>query len=166
MKTETVKLLDLIGQLIVDIRFQFKQSNEYGLQEFYCYLKLESGQIIGIPRYNNDVLYNLTEDNIDYYQACFENGTELNPKTRKLLLNQTIQDILFCYYEDEVDEDKSTYIKLGNGLYVTENNHGPQGLTDIDLLVFEQNQFNQRTSTLEENVKSYKNEIKTFANKT
>lgn len=63
---QTLKLSDLIGKEITDIRFQYTEENQYGLQSFHAYLKLNDNTIIDIPQSDEDDYLELTTENIDY----------------------------------------------------------------------------------------------------
>ena len=150
-----LKLSQLIGRAIVAIRYSYDAKNEYGLQEYRSYIKLDNGLIIGFPVYDNEVLMTLTVQNKDYYNRGFNQGKEITDWAKQLIEGQKIADILFCYYDGEVDEEKTAYLKLSNGYYITEKHYGPSGTTDIDLLIFDETEYLKRVRNLKEEVKSY-----------
>lgn len=148
---DTLKLSELIGQEIKDLRFHYISENEHGLQSFYSYIKLANDVIIDIPKFNDDNDYlQLTEDNLDYLKKRFDTGELVNEKIKTYFVGQKIVDFYFSYYNNEVDSDYCAFIKLTNGYYLSENNSGPVGLTDIDLIIIDENQFIERTKDLEE----------------
>ena len=148
-------LSEIIGKTISVVRCHYKNENEYGLQEFHSYLKLSNGVIIDFPIYDDEHYRTLTPENEKSLSILFQNGKELSGDTKNRIEGQKIIDLYFCYSENELDEDKRAYLKLSNGLYITEKSHGPQGLTDVNLLTLNEEEFLNRTLALKENVKSY-----------
>jgi hypothetical protein len=148
---DTLKLSELIGQEVVELRFHYVPENEYGLQMFYTYLKLDNGKIIDIPKFSDDDDYlQLSQDNLSYLAGRFDTGSLVNDDVKKYFEGQKIVDFYFSYYNNEVDIEYSALIKLSNGYYLSENNSGPIGVTDIDLLILDENQFTKRTESLKE----------------
>lgn len=137
-----LKLSELIGQEIVDLKFHYIPENEYGLQSFQSYIKLENGTIIDIPKFDDDDFLNLNQENLNYYSSIFNSGQTFSSNTsRALVIGQKIVDFYFCYYENEIDFDFSAFIKLSNNYYLSENNFGPVGITNVDLIIFNEKQF-------------------------
>ncbi|WP_284652594.1 hypothetical protein [Flavobacterium terrisoli] len=157
---DTLKLSELIGQEIEDLRFHYIPENEYGLQSFHTYIKLANNWIIDIPKYDDDDYLNLTYDNLDYYKKMFEAGKSVPDKLKTSFAGQTILDFYFSYDGDEVDFDQSAFIKLSNNLYLSENNFGPMGLTTIDLIIFNEEQFTAEVQRLKDN----EIEVRSFLN--
>ena len=153
-------LSDIISQTIESIRYRYKYQNEYDLQEFYSYIKLSSGIIIDIPTWDDEEFRELSIDNVNYYKESFEKGEEIIPSAREVIYGQRIEDIYFCYFDNEIDLDNPSFLKLSNGYYLTERNIGPPGIPGIDLLYFNQKQFEERIQSFRLTVKSYINEIK------
>jgi hypothetical protein len=139
---EILKLTDIIGQEIVELKFHYFPENEYGLQSFHSYIKLANDRIIGIPNFDDEEYLELNQDNLNYYKTMFDTGQSLNHKTtRQLIIGQKIVDFYFCYYENEIDFNFSAFIKLSNSYYLSEYNFGPIGITDVDLIIFDEKQF-------------------------
>ncbi|MGC4036136.1 MAG: hypothetical protein QM764_09255 [Chitinophagaceae bacterium] len=65
-------------------------------------------------------------------------------------IQYTIVLACFSYYNGEVDFDHCTFIKLENNYYISENNSGPVGLTDIDLIILDEKECIERTKELKE----------------
>ena len=148
---DTLKLSELIGQEIRDLRFHYISENEYGLQSFHSYIKLATDIIIDIPKFNDDNDYlQLTEDNLNYLKKRFDTGELVKEEINSYFVGQKIVDFYFSYYNDEVDFDHCAFIKLTNGYYLSENNSGPVGLTDIDLIILDEKEFLERTKDLKE----------------
>ena len=139
---DTLKLSDLIGQEIEELRFHYTPENEYGLQSFYSYIKLSNDIIIDIPKFSDDDNYmELTHDNISYFKRQFDTGQLVNEKVKAYYVGQKIVDFYFSYYNGEVDIDNSAFIKLTNDYYLSENSSGPIGITNIDLLILDESEF-------------------------
>jgi hypothetical protein len=157
---DTLKLSELIGQEIVELRFHYIPENEFGLQMFYSYIKLASDKIIDIPKFCDDDNYlQLTPDNLSYLAARLGTGNVVNDEVKRYFVGQKIVDFYFSYYNNEVDSEYSAFIKLANGYYLSENNSGPLGVTDIDLIVFDEKQFIERA----ERLKEIKVDVRSFA---
>ncbi|UII18976.1 hypothetical protein [Fulvivirga ligni] len=157
-----VTLSDVIGKSLVDIRYKYVSSNEYGMQEFHSYLKLNDGNIIQFPKYDGDVISDYEGINNSYFYPDFDEQDRLTNEVEDRILGNKIEDFFFCYFDGEVDDDKCSYIKLENGIFITEINYGPQGVP-VDLFLFVEHQFKERVVRLNERVKSYSIEIKTFS---
>ncbi|MCZ8197003.1 MAG: hypothetical protein O9267_05315 [Flavobacterium sp.] len=146
---EILKLSEIIGQEIVELKFHYLPENEYGLQSFHSYIKLKNETIIGIPNFDDNEYLNLDQENLNYYKTMFETGQPLNHETsRQLIIGQKITDFYFCYYENEIDFDFSAFIKLSNNYYLSEHNFGPIGITDVDLILFDEKRFNNEIERL------------------
>jgi len=149
-----MNISQLIGLTITEIRYTYTYQNEYDMQEFYSYLKLSNGLIIEIPQFSDVELNENTELN-----EIFENAKKPNNECKKRIENQKITDIHFCFYEQEPDEESKAYLELENGIYFTEENRGPMGLTTVDIEILNKSEFEERKTELEENF-----EIKSFSN--
>ena len=148
---DTLKLSELIGQEISDLRFHYISENEHGLQSFYSYIKLANDTIIGIPKFSDDDDYmQLTQDNLSYFKKMFDTGKLVNEKVKAYFVGQKIVDFYFSYYNDEVDIDNSAFIKLTNDYYLSEINSGPVGVTDIDLMLLDEKEFTKEVERLKE----------------
>lgn len=152
-----MNISDIIGLTITEIRYTYTYQNEYDMQEFYAYLKLSNGLVIEIPQYSDLELNESTERN-----RIFEKAQIPNKDCKNRIENQKIVDIYFCYYDNEQDFDSKAYIELENGTFFTEQNRGPQGLTDIDLEMLSKSEFEERVAELDEEseIKSYLKQIK------
>ena len=156
---EFLHLSTLIGKEIADLKFHYVPENEYGLQSFHSFIKLTDGTIIDIPKFDDDIYLHLTKENLEYLNSMFESGEKIDEKTRALIVGQKITDLFFCYYNNEVDIDYSAFIKLSNNLYLSEKNFGPIGITDINLTILNEEQFNsekQRVQSFDVVVKKFK----------
>lgn len=58
-----------------------------------------------------------------------------------MVFNREIRNIHFLYYKNEPDEQEKAIIELENGLFITEKNVGPVGITNVDLQVMNEQQF-------------------------
>lgn len=152
-----MNISDIIGLTITEIRYTYSYQNEYGMQEFYAYLKLSNGLIIEIPQYSDSELNESVERN-----RIFEKAQIPNKNCKNRIENQKIVDIHFCYYDNEQDFESKAYIELENGTVFTEENRGPQGLTDIDLEILTKSEFDERIAELDKDseIKSYLKKIK------
>ena len=141
----TLKLSDLIGQEIADLNYQYVAENEFGLQSFHSFIQLKNGIIIDIPKFDTNDYLLLNDENLDYFQNKFNSGEPVIQNAKKILLGQKITDFYFSYYENEIDLDRSAYIQLSNGYYLTENNYGPAGLIPLDLVILNEDDFLEQT---------------------
>ena len=148
---------ELIGLTITEIRFDYTYQNEYDMQEFFAYLKLSNGLIIEIPQYS-DLELNESEE----LNKSFANAKKPTKDCKKRIENQKITDVHFCFYEQEPDEESKAYLELENGIYISEENRGPMGLTTVDLEILTKSQFDELKDELEKDfeIKSYLAEIK------
>ncbi len=147
-------LSELIGQAIVQVRYSYISENEYGLQEFYTYFKLSNGVIIDFPTHKNENFILLNEENKAWLNQCFNEGDNINELGKRRIENQSIEDIYFCNVDSEGVANKTAYLKLSNGCFITEMNFAPMGIS-ADLLIFDEPGFLQRVKDLNENVTSY-----------
>lgn len=123
-------LTDLIGQEIAGIRYRYTPETdaEYSVQSSTSYLKLANNNIIRIPNSDDNEFLQPGPESLTYFRENFDNGSECSPNVNRLVEGQTIIDILFCYDGDEPDYERSAYLKLSNGYYLTERNAAPVGL--------------------------------------
>ncbi|GAO44738.1 hypothetical protein [Flavihumibacter petaseus] len=155
---DTLKLSELVGQEIVELRFHYVPRNEYDLQSFHSYIKLSSDTIIDIPHFGDDEYLQLTQDNITYLKESFDTGDSVTENAKSYFVGQKIVDFYFSYYNGEVDLYYSAFIKLSNGFYLTERNFGPIGVTNIDLKILDERQFHEevkRLNGIEVDVRSF-----------
>ena len=129
-KMETLKLSEIIGRQIAEIRYYYSPETdaEYSIQSCITFLKLENNWIIDIPIFDDDDFITLTPENRRYFQENFEAGNTINKTAAKLIQGITIEDILFSCKGDEPDFDRSSFIKLSNGYYLTELRYAPNGI--------------------------------------
>ncbi|MBC7486860.1 MAG: hypothetical protein H7282_08925 [Cytophagaceae bacterium] len=144
-----LKLSDLIGQEITDLNYHYVAENEFGLQSFHSFIKLKSGAIIDIPKFDNDDYLLLNEENLAYFLNKFNTGEPVAEHIKKYLSGQKIKDFYFNYYENEIDLDRSAYIQLSNGNYLTENNYGPAGMIPLDLVILNEDDFSEQTKGID-----------------
>jgi hypothetical protein len=157
-----LRLSDLIGQEITELRFHYVPRNEYGLQSFHSYIKLANDVIIDIPKFDDNDYLRLTRENLDYLRKMFDSGNAVSDKVKTYFARQKIADIYFSYYKGEIEVDQSAFIKLSNGYYLTENNSGPIGLTNIDLIILDEKTFveeTKRLSDIEVDVRPFAREL-------
>lgn len=117
---DTIKLSDLIGQKIAELRFHYIRENEYGLQSFHSYIRLDNDTIFTIPHFDDDNYTELNQDNLDYLRKNFDTGQSVGDKIKPFFVEQKIEDFYFAYYNNELDFDFSAFIKLSNNYYLTE----------------------------------------------
>ena len=156
---DTLKLSELIGQEIVELRFHYVPENEYGLQSFHSYIKLANDVIIDIPKFDDNDYLQLTQENLDYLKKMFDTGQVVSDNVKIYFIEQKIIDFYFSYYNDEVDFGHSAFIKLSNDYYLTENNSGPVGLTNVDLIILDEKQFAEELKRLD----GIKVDVRSFA---
>jgi len=145
---DILHLSTLIEKEIIDLRVHYISENEYGLQSFHAYLKLSDDNIIDIPKFDDDVYLHLTTENLEYLKSRFETGAIIDKKLRTLIIGQKITDLFFCYYNNEVDVDFSAFVKLSNNMYLSEKNFGPVGITNVDLILLNDEEFNTEKQRL------------------
>ncbi|MEP2937546.1 MAG: hypothetical protein ABJM06_09435 [Gilvibacter sp.] len=133
-------LADLIGKKIKKIRFNYERENAHDMQEFQSQVMLANKEVFLIPNYP-DASFDLTEYYDKNKSSSFDTAQRCGLASRLLFRNKTIVDVHFKYADGEPLQDQSGILELENGRYVTENNFGPPGLTDIDLIVMNQDQF-------------------------
>lgn len=152
-----MKISELIGLTILEIRFDYKYQNEYDMQEFFAYLKLSNRLIIQIPQYSDMELNECAELN-----KFFADANNPNKECRESIENQKITDVHFCFYDQEPDEERKAYLELENGIHFSEENFGPMGLTRVDLEILTKSNFEKMKNALEEDfeIKSYLTELK------
>ena len=131
---------DIIGLKISKIRYSYELDNESEMQTFNSYIKFSNGSIIFFPSSPDDSI-NL----VDYYnnhKTCqFIKAKRYGLASRVSFKNKKIIDIHFRYLDNEYIESSSAILELENGVFLTENNYGPFGLTDIRLLILNREQF-------------------------
>ena len=145
---DMLRLSEIIGREIAELRFHYVPENEYGLQSFHAYLKLSDDTIIDIPKFDDDVYLHLTTDNLDYLKSRFNSGKNIDKKLSNFIVGKKITDLFFCYYNNEVDVDFSAIIKLSNNMYLSEKNFGPVGITNVDLILLNGEEFNTEKQRL------------------
>lgn len=152
-----MKLAELIGETIIEIRYNYTYQNEYDMQEFFAYLKLSNGLILEIPHY-----FDLEINENAELNKIFKIAKKPNNHCLKQIENQKIMDIHFWFYEKESDEEKKAYLELENEIYITEENYGPMGLTNIDLEILSKAEFEKLKAELADGfeIKSYSKELK------
>ena len=127
----------LIGQKVIEVRYRYIPENEYGLQEFVSFFRLSNGSIIQIPCCPGEEWRNNNEFLLINYADSESVGEELSA----MVFNREIRNIHFLYYKNEPDEQEKAIIELENGLFITEKNVGPVGITNVDLQVMNEQQF-------------------------
>ncbi|SEW39041.1 hypothetical protein SAMN05428988_4981 [Chitinophaga sp. YR573] len=139
---EILKLSDLIGQEIAEVRYRYspETDEEYSVQSCTTFIKLVNNKIIGIPNFDDDEYLRYTPENLNYFKGNFDNGSKISYDAAKLLNGETIVDILFCYDGNEPEYDHSAYFKLSNGYYLTERSHAPVGIY-VGLLLLNEEEF-------------------------
>jgi hypothetical protein len=151
-----MKLKELIGLSITEIRYTYTYQNEYDLQEFFAYLKLSNEIIMGIPQYFD---LEIIEDAA--LNEIFRKAKKPIKDCAGKIENKKILDIHFGFYENDPDEGQKAYLELENGIYISEKNYGPMGLTTIDLEILSKSEFEKLKAELEEGfeIKSYSKEL-------
>lgn len=129
-------LKDILGETIKDIRCTYINENKYGLQEFQSYIQLSSGLIFQIPHYPDAEIEETLALN-----ELFRKAKEIEYRFLKRVKGQKIVDFYFLYIEDELSEDDKPYMQLENGLFLTELNYGPMGLTNVDMQILTSVEF-------------------------
>lgn len=155
---DILKLSDIIGLEIVELRFYYIPNNEFNMQSFHSYIKLSNDLIIDIPHYSDDEYMVLTQENLDYLKERFETGQSVKDNVKTSFVGQKITDFYFYLSDNEDENDYSAFIKLSNNIYLTEKNFGPIGLTDVDLFILDEKQFLNEV----ERLKSIKIEVCSF----
>ncbi|WP_299314404.1 hypothetical protein [uncultured Aquimarina sp.] len=135
-----MKLSDLIDEKISKIRFNYKFENENGMQEFQSQIRLSNGKIVLLPKYPDDNI-DLIEDYSNNKSVTFEKAQRYGLTSRLMFRNKQIKDIHFRFLDNEHFKDSSAILELDNGKFITENNYGPNGLTDINLVIMNKTQF-------------------------
>ena len=135
-----MKLSDLIDEKISKIRFNYTVENEQGMQEFQSQIRLSNGQVVLLPKHLNDDI-DLVEDYSNNKHISFEKAQRYGLTSRLMFRNKQIKDIHFRFLDNEQVMDSSAILELDNGKFITENNYGPNGLTDINLVIMNKTQF-------------------------
>jgi len=152
-----MKLSDLIGKKISKIRFNYQYENKHGIQEFQSQIRLSNKQVVLIPNYP-DLKYDLIEHHANNKSSSFLKAKRCGLTSRLLFKNKEILDIHFRYHDNKPMVDSSAIFELENGKFITENNFGPQGLGDIDLIILNKSQF-QDLAYDDIEIRSLKNDI-------
>jgi hypothetical protein len=152
---EILKLSDLIGQEIAEVRYRYspETDEEYSVQSCTTFIRLVNNSIIDIPNFDDDEYLRCTPENLAYFQNNFDNGSEISDSAAKLLNGETIVDILFCYDGNEPEYDHSAYFKLSNGYYLTERSHAPVGIYVGLILVNEEDFLKEKHRLAKLNIK-------------
>lgn len=129
---------EIIGKKISKIRFNHRIDNN--MQVFQSQIKFSDGQIILFPNDPNGD-YDLTKSHDKNKYSKFEFAQRCGLASRVLFKNRKIKDIHFRFLDGEHFIDSNGILELENGRYITENSFGPLGLTDIGLIIMNQNQF-------------------------
>ena len=127
--------IQTIGQKITEIKYFYNPENEFGLQEFESFIKIEDNSIIQIPYFTTQ------QWNDAELRKKFDDAKSIKSKYVDSILNLKIINYHFTYFEDELDEMEKAIIELENGIYITEKNYGPIGLTNIDLQIMNKAEF-------------------------
>ncbi len=151
-----MNISELIGKTINKIRYTYTYRNQYDIQEFFAYLKLSNGVITGIPQYHD---IDITEN--ETLNKLFKEAKKPNSNCLKQIENQKIVDFHFWFFENEQDIEKKAYIELESGIYVSEENFGPIGLTTVDLEILTPEAFEKLKDGLSKGleIKSYLKEL-------
>jgi len=137
-----MKLSDLIDKKISKIRFNYAFENEYGMQEFQSQIRLSNGKIVLLPKHPDDDL-DLIEDYSNNKSVTFDKAQRCGLTSRLMFRNKQIRDIHFRYADNEHVMDSSAILELDNGKFITENNSGPKGLADVNLVIMNKTQFQE-----------------------
>lgn len=148
-------LSELIGQKISKIRYSHKVGD--GMQQFQSYIRLADKKIICLPKRPDNSL-DLEEYYNKHKECSFDDAKRCALASRLLFRNKKIVDIHFGYLDDEAREDMSGILELENGIFITENNAGPEERGDIDLLILKRDQF-EAWKDEETEYRSFKNSI-------
>ncbi|SEM17707.1 hypothetical protein SAMN04487910_4330 [Aquimarina amphilecti] len=135
-----MKISDLIDEKISKIRFNYTLENEHGMQEFQSQIRLSNGQVVLLPKHPDDDI-DLVEDYSNNKNTPFEKAQRYGLTSRLMFRNKQIKDIHFRFSDNEQVIDSSAILELDNGKFITENNYGPNGLTDINLVIMNKTQF-------------------------
>ncbi len=133
-------LTDVLDKKISKIRFNYRDASEDGLQWFQSQIRLSNGDLFLMPS-TPDTKQNLTEDYERNKRDDFTTAKRCGLASRLLFKNKKIVDVHFKYLDNEPYEDSRAIFELENGKFITENAVGPQGLTDIDLVVMNKKQY-------------------------
>tara|TARA_B100001173_G_C15621993_1_gene393386 strand:+ start:69 stop:518 length:450 start_codon:yes stop_codon:yes gene_type:complete len=136
-----MKLKELIGSKIIEVKYHYSPSNEYQLQEFYSYLLLNNGLIFSFPTYEDESNFDSIESQ-EYFNNKFKTGSKISNKVKPLIVGQKISNLHFPYFQDEPDDDEKAFIELENGYFISETNYGPQGVSNVDLKIITKEKFN------------------------
>ncbi|MBO9635009.1 MAG: hypothetical protein J7578_18010 [Chitinophagaceae bacterium] len=138
---DIIKISDLIGQQIEEIRFLYtpETHEKYSIQSCYTFIKLSNKRIVKIPLFYSDDFIIMSPENISYFQNSFENGSKITHNAAKLIFGETIVDILFNYRGNEWD-DFPPFIKLTNGYYLSEVQYAPNGIP-VGPILFDEEKF-------------------------
>ena len=63
------------------------------------------------------------------------------------IIGQEIVDFFFCYFNNELDNAHSAYIKLSNAHYITERSYAPTGIP-VGLILLDEKQFLEERDSL------------------
>lgn len=100
-------------------------------------------------------ILNLTGKNIDFFQRAFDSGETVHDVIKKYLVGQIIVDFLFRYFENEQEFAVPCYIQLSNEHYLTDNNYGPPGISSIDLIILNKQDFLNQVRDFKIDIRSF-----------
>ena len=109
-----MKLKELIGSKIIEVKYHYSPSNEYQLQEFYSYLLLNNGLIFSFPTYEDESNFDSIESQ-EYFNNKFKTGSKISNKVKPLIVGQKISNLHFPYFQDE--PEFQTIQKIVNGYF-------------------------------------------------
>lgn len=156
-----ITLENILGETISHIRYSFEK--EYDLQIFHSYIKLENDIIFSLPTYDDSLVYLLNGNNKNHFGKEYNEGEEIEEYLKKKIIGHKIEDIYFCYYMREIDDDKLSVLKLSNGIYFTEINYRPVGIS-VGLEIYTEKEFQhfqkEYTKNKDCQIKSYLRDVK------
>lgn len=152
-----MNLSKILGLEIVEVKYSYVHDNQYSLQEFSSYFKLSNNLIFKIPFSPHDE-YDFSDEIIKKYEKLKKVSFTFFERIK----NKKITDFHFLYFENEIEELDKCYMELEDGLYIYEKSFGPIGITNVDLNILDEIEFNKLKQNLDEDfaLKSFVTEIK------
>ena len=135
-----MNITNLIGSNISKIRYRHNTDGAEGLKEYQAQIKLSNGEYVLFPKDPKDQI-ELTSDYNNNKSCNFSAAQRFGLPYRLVFRRKNIVDVHFKYKDGAHYKGSSGIIELDNGKYLMENDMGPLGVTDINLVVLNKSQF-------------------------
>lgn len=132
-----IKVEDLIGLEVKDVRYIYTHDNGFGLQEFTTFIKLSNNFVFNLPYFIDEVMNIDEHDTTDNYSNAKHFSNDFLSK----LIGKKLVDFHFVFINDELLEQGKAIVEFENNIYLLEKASGPIGLTDVDVKILSKANF-------------------------